>query len=121
VRCESIARARGIPLNSLVNLMIELRRLGLVRSHRGCEGGYWLARPASRITVAEVVRAVEGELVSLHAECPESWLWHRLGQAVAEFLEGWTVKDVARSEAFATHPRKESPRGRCPDDSRWPF
>ena len=96
VRCESIARARGIPLNSLVNLMIELRRAGLVRSQRGCEGGYWLARPAAEITVAQVVRSVEGELVSLHSDGPGSWLWHRLGHTVAEFLEGWTVGDVVR-------------------------
>ncbi|WP_211261506.1 alpha/beta fold hydrolase [Pseudonocardia acaciae] len=95
VRCEAIARARDIPLNSLVNLMIELRRAGLVRSQRGCEGGYWLARPSSEITVADVVRAVEGVLVSLHTAGPDSWLWHRLGQTVAEFLEAWTVEDVA--------------------------
>lgn len=95
VRCEAIALARGVPLNSLVNLMVELRRAGLVNSRRGCEGGYWPARPASRITVAEVVRAVEGEIVSPRPDGPDSWLWQRLGATVSEFLERWSVQDVA--------------------------
>lgn len=95
VRCEAIARARGIPLNSLVNLMGELRRAGLVRSQRGCEGGYWLARPAPEITVTDVVRAVEGEVISLHGDGADTWLWHRLGQTVTAFLDGWTVREIA--------------------------
>jgi Rrf2 family protein len=110
VRCEAISRARGIPLNSLVNLMVELRRAGLVRSQRGCEGGYWLARPSSAITVADVVRAVEGEVVSLHADGPDSWLWHQLGQTVARFLDGWTVEGVEANRTGAaaerTRPRE---------------
>ena len=101
MRCEAISRARGIPLNSLVNLMVELRRAGLVRSQRGCEGGYWLARPSSAITVADVVRAVEGEIVSLHADGPDSWLWHQLGQTVGRFLEGWTVEGVETNRTGA--------------------
>lgn len=104
IRCESIAHARGLPLNSLVNLMIELRRAGLAHSQRGCEGGYWLARPASEITVAEVVAAVEGELVSRHADGPDSWLWDRLGQTGAEFLDGWTVEDVAAGPGRKVRP-----------------
>jgi Rrf2 family protein len=105
VRCEAISRARGIPLNSLVNLMVELRRAGLVRSQRGCEGGYWLARPPSAITVADVVRAVEGEVVSLHADGPDSWLWHQLGRTVATFLEGWTVEGVEANRTGAVAER----------------
>jgi Rrf2 family protein len=105
VRCEAISRARGIPLNSLVNLMVELRRAGLVRSQRGCEGGYWLARPSSAITVADVVRAVEGEVVSLHADGPNSWLWHQLGRTVATFLEGWSVESVEANRTGAAAER----------------
>ncbi|HEV7790867.1 MAG TPA: Rrf2 family transcriptional regulator [Pseudonocardia sp.] len=105
VRCEAISHARGIPLNSLVNLMVELRRAGLVRSQRGCEGGYWLARPSSAITVADVVRAVEGEVVSLHADGPNSWLWHQLGRTVATFLEGWSVEGVEANRTGAVAER----------------
>jgi Rrf2 family protein len=83
VRCETVARSKGIPLNSLVNLMIDLRRAGLVRSRRGCEGGYWLARPAAEITVADVARAVEGVI----APVPDEPIWSELGRAVTDFLE----------------------------------
>ncbi|MBW0102689.1 Rrf2 family transcriptional regulator [Pseudonocardia sp. KRD291] len=94
MRCETIARSRGIPLNSLVNLMVELRKAGLVHSRRGCEGGYWLTRPAGETTVADVVRAVEGEITSLHSADADSWLWQRLGDTVDEFLRHHSVADL---------------------------
>src|ERR671938_1876954 len=60
VKAERIANAQQIPLNFLENILGELRHAGIVRSQRGAEGGYWLARRPSDITVADVVRAVEG-------------------------------------------------------------
>jgi Rrf2 family protein len=90
VRCETVARARGIPLNSLVNLMVDLRRAGLVRSRRGCEGGYWLALPPAEITVADVVRAVEGEIAAI----PDTPVWAELGRTVTEFLEHRTLESA---------------------------
>lgn len=94
VRCETVARSRGIPLNSLVNLMIDLRRAGLVRSRRGCDGGYWLARPAGEITVADVVRAVEGEIAAV----PDGPMWSDLGRAVTDFLTHRTLDDAVTEE-----------------------
>ncbi|MCI2424273.1 Rrf2 family transcriptional regulator [Saccharopolyspora sp. K220] len=88
VTCEVISRRQGIPLNSLVNLMIELRRAGLVSSQRGCEGGYWLARPAEKITVGEVVRAVEGGVTSVHSGSPGAEVWRELDRRVTEYLDG---------------------------------
>ncbi|MEV5536745.1 Rrf2 family transcriptional regulator [Saccharopolyspora shandongensis] len=88
VKCEVIARRQGIPLNSLVNLMIELRRAGLVTSQRGCDGGYSLARPAGEITIGEVVRAVEGGVTSVHNDSPGAEVWRELGRQVGEFLDG---------------------------------
>src|SRR3954467_11374775 len=61
---DAIARAQGIPLKFLENILSDLRHAGLVRSQRGAEGGYWLNRPAADITVADVIRAVEGPLAS---------------------------------------------------------
>ncbi|MFE0086017.1 RrF2 family transcriptional regulator, partial [[Kitasatospora] papulosa] len=49
----------------LKSVVGELRRAGLVRSRRGCEGGYWLGRPAEEIALLDVVRAVDGELITL--------------------------------------------------------
>ncbi|MBP2369481.1 Rrf2 family transcriptional regulator [Pseudonocardia parietis] len=91
VTCDAIARARGIPLNSLVNIMLQLRRAGLVTSRRGCEGGYRLARPADEITVADVVRATEGALAAIRDTGPAAVLWADLERTVADFLTGHTL------------------------------
>ncbi|MFI1096005.1 RrF2 family transcriptional regulator [Streptomyces sp. NPDC020917] len=63
--CEAIASSQAIPFRFLKSVVGELRRAGLVRSQRGCEGGYWLGRPADEITLLDVVRAVDGELITL--------------------------------------------------------
>jgi Rrf2 family protein len=66
-----IATAQAIPLKFLENILIDMRHAGLVRSQRGAEGGYWLARPPAEISVADVIRAVEGPLASVRGERPE--------------------------------------------------
>ena len=71
VKGEQVARAQSIPVNFLENILGELRRAGLVGSQRGADGGYWLAVPAERISVAEVVRVVEGPLADVHGTAPE--------------------------------------------------
>src|SRR2546423_15021246 len=62
LKAERIAQAQEIPLKFLENIMADLRQGGLVRSQRGAEGGYWLAPPADEITLAPVIRTVEGPL-----------------------------------------------------------
>ncbi|MET7941855.1 RrF2 family transcriptional regulator [Streptomyces sp. NPDC059944] len=66
--CEAIASSQQIPFRFLKSVVGELRRAGLVRSQRGCEGGYWLGRPAGEVTLLDVVRAVDGELITLRGE-----------------------------------------------------
>ncbi|MET7744966.1 Rrf2 family transcriptional regulator [Streptomyces sp. NPDC005385] len=66
--CEAIASSQQIPFRFLKSVVGELRRAGLVRSQRGCEGGYWLGRPADEVTLLDVVRAVDGELITLRGE-----------------------------------------------------
>src|SRR2546423_9782929 len=68
---ESIGEAQGIPLPFLQNILAELRHAGIVNSKRGADGGHWLTRPADDITIAEVIRAVEGPLASVRGETPE--------------------------------------------------
>ena len=68
---ESIARAQGVPLKFLLGILGELRRAGLVRSQRGPAGGYLLDRDASAITIADVMRAVDGPLASVQDAKPE--------------------------------------------------
>jgi Rrf2 family protein len=72
VKGERIAQAQDIPFKFLENILLELRHHGLVQSQRGAEGGYWLSRPAEEITLAEIIRAVEGPLANVRGERPES-------------------------------------------------
>jgi Rrf2 family protein len=72
VKREALAEAQSIPINFLENILLDLKRAGLVQSQRGQEGGYWLARPASEISVADVVRAVDGPLVNVRGANPDS-------------------------------------------------
>ena len=71
VKGERLAQSQEIPLKFLENILIDLRHANIVRSQRGAEGGYWLARPAEQITVGEVIRAVDGPLASVRGEAPE--------------------------------------------------
>ena len=63
---EHLAEAQGIPLQFLEHILLELKHSDLVRAKRGIRGGYWLSRPASEITIADVIRAVEGPLANIH-------------------------------------------------------
>ncbi len=71
VRAEEIASAQHIPLNFLLNILSDLKLARVVQSYRGAQGGYRLARPPEEITVAEVIRAVEGPLANVHESRPE--------------------------------------------------
>lgn len=71
VTAESISRAQGVPLKFLLGILGELRRAGLVRSQRGPSGGYLLDRPPGDITIADVMRAVDGPLASVQDAKPE--------------------------------------------------
>ena len=79
VKGEAIAEAQGIPLKFLENILGELNHVGIVTSRRGAQGGYWLAKPADEIVLAEIVRAVEGPLATVRGQGPESL--HYQGQA----------------------------------------
>ena len=72
VRAEAIATAQGIPQRFLENILSDLRHAGLVQSQRGAEGGHRLNRPATDISVADVIRAVDGPLVSVYGLRPEA-------------------------------------------------
>ncbi len=72
VKGEKLADAQDIPLQFLEHILLELKHAGIVRARRGAKGGYWLARPADDITIAEVVRAVEGPIADVQSSPPES-------------------------------------------------
>ncbi len=72
VKGEKLADAQEIPLQFLEHILLELKHHGIVRARRGAKGGYWLARPADEVTVADVVRAVEGPIAHVQSTPPES-------------------------------------------------
>jgi Rrf2 family protein len=72
VKGERLADAQDIPLQFLEHILLELKHARLVRAKRGARGGYWLARPADDITLADVIRAVEGPLANIQDSAPES-------------------------------------------------
>ncbi len=72
VKGDAIAKAQDIPLNFLENILGDLRNAGVVQSRRGQEGGYRLAKPPNTVTVADIVRAVDGPLASVRGERPEN-------------------------------------------------
>jgi Rrf2 family protein len=83
VKTERIATAQGIPLNFLENILGELRHAGIVRSHRGVEGGFQLARPADQISIADILRSVEGPLATVRGGTSGGFCLSRGGERVA--------------------------------------
>ena len=121
VKGEQIATTQGISLKFLENILSELRVSGIVCSRRGAEGGYWLARPAGEISIADVMRAVEGPLASVRGERPEALeyagaaealgrAWIALRTNLRSVLETITLEDLAanklpaRIEKLAAEP-----------------
>jgi Rrf2 family protein len=109
VKGERIADGQGIPLKFLENILQELRHAGLVRSQRGPDGGYRLARPAAEVALGEVIRAVEGPLASVRGEAPEDLaydgpagslqtVWVALRANLRAVLDEVTLGEVADGE-----------------------
>ncbi|MFL5819866.1 MAG: RrF2 family transcriptional regulator [Solirubrobacteraceae bacterium] len=125
VKGDHLARAQGIPLNFLENILVDLKQAGLVGSRRGPEGGYWLDRPAAEVSVADIMRAAEGPLASVRGERPESLrydgsaeplqeVWIALRANVRGVLEQVTLADVVAGRL----PRSVRAVARDPDARR---
>jgi Rrf2 family protein len=71
VTAEHLAQAQDIPADFLETILTHLRRSNIVRSQRGPDGGFWLARPPAEISLAEVIRAIDGQLLGVRGEQPE--------------------------------------------------
>jgi Rrf2 family protein len=109
MKAERVATAQDIPFKFLENILLDLKHSGLVESQRGGDGGYWLARSAQEITLADVIRAVEGPLAYVRGQRPESLeyvgvaeplrdVWVALRANVRAVLEAVTLDQIARQE-----------------------
>jgi Rrf2 family protein len=105
VKGERIATAQKIPLRFLENILMQLRHAGLVESRRGADGGYRLARPAADVTLADVIRAIDGPLAGVSGARPETLdfsgvaepmrdVWIAVRASLRGVLEGVTLADV---------------------------
>lgn len=105
VTAQAVGTAQDIPANFLRAILAQLRRAGLVTSLRGPDGGWQLARPAETISLAEIVRAVDGPLASVRGARPEcarfpgpaaplQLVWVAVRASVREVLEAVSVADV---------------------------
>jgi Rrf2 family protein len=105
LKAEEIARGQGIPLKFLENILVELRKDGLVSSQRGAEGGYRLARPPKELTAAAVIRAVDGPLAEVRGIRPEDAryegpaehlreVWVAVRASLRAVLESVTLADI---------------------------
>ena len=72
VTADQLAQAQDIPGKFLEAILTHLRRSNIVRSQRGPDGGFWLARPAAEISLAEIIRAIDGQLLGIRGERPEN-------------------------------------------------
>jgi Rrf2 family protein len=134
VRGEAVAQAQGLPPKYTENILVELRRAGIIRSQRGADGGFLLDRPASELTVADVIRAVDGPLAEVRGIPPEEVdyegvavslqdVWVATRTALRSVLETTTIADLvagtlpehvramaAEPESWATRPTRPGVR-----------
>jgi Rrf2 family protein len=106
---EQLSGAQKIPNKYLESILGELRRGGLLRSQRGPDGGYRLARPAAEISIADVIRALDGELANVRGSRPENLeyvgaaaplpeVWIALRASERAILESVTLAHVAEGK-----------------------
>ncbi len=109
VKAERIAEAQDIPLRFLLDILGDLRAQHVVRSQRGADGGYTLARPADEIALADVFRALEGPIATVHdlslsdaqypgAARPLVDVWKAMRVSLREVFERVTIADLARGD-----------------------
>ena len=109
VKGDRIAEAQQVPLKFLENILAELRRAGIVGSQRGADGGYRMVKAPDSVSIADVIRAVEGPLADVHGTPPEDLdppglaapvreVWLATRAALRSVLEEVTIGHIARND-----------------------
>ena len=107
----ALAGAQDIPLGFLENILAELRHAGIVRTQRGANGGYLLNRPADRITVADVIRAVDGPLASVRGAPPEDIVYEGAAESLQQV---WIAVRASLRSVVETVTLADPAAGRLP-------
>jgi Rrf2 family protein len=111
VSAEELGRAQEIPHNFLQAILADLRRAGIVISQRGQSGGWRMARPAEDVSVADVIRAVDGPLVSVYGLRPEAVDYNESAQVLQHV---WIAARSSLREVFEKVSLKALADGRLP-------
>lgn len=109
IKGEKLADAQDIPLQFLEHILLDLKHSGIVRARRGARGGYWLARPADDITIADIIRAVEGPIAHVQSAPPDQIeyrgnaehlrdVWVAVRANLRAVLESVTLADLVSGE-----------------------
>jgi Rrf2 family protein len=107
VKAERISQIQQLPPKFLLNILVELKQAGILKSQRGVEGGFQLAKDPAEIAIADIVRAVDGPLARVGSQLPEDLqypgsagalrdVWAAVRVSLREVLENVTVADVSR-------------------------
>jgi Rrf2 family protein len=105
IKGERLSEAQDIPLQFLEHILLELKHAGIVRARRGAKGGYWLAKSADDVTIAEIIRAVEGPIANVQSMPPEEIVyqgnsehlqavWIAVRASLRSVLEQVTLSDL---------------------------
>src|SRR2546421_952663 len=111
VKGDRISQAQEIPLKFLENILLDLKHAGLVQSQRGAEGGYWLAQPPDEISLAEVIRAVEGPIANVRGLRPEQVEY---GGPAESLREGWIAVRASLRSVLESVTVADLAAGRLP-------
>ena len=122
---EELAEAQRLPVKFLEAILTQLRRSGLLESRRGATGGFRLARPASEISVADVMRAVDGPLAAVRGLRPEDTAYDGAAMSLPARVDRDARCRTRRPRVG--QPGRRRLRARCPststsltsDDSAW--
>jgi Rrf2 family protein len=109
VKREALATRQDIPIEFLESVLLDLKHAGIVQSHRGASGGFRLARPPEEISLADVIRAVDGPMADVRGDRPErteytgaaqqlQHIWIAIRASLREILEGTSLADLVAGD-----------------------
>ncbi|MFI9525599.1 RrF2 family transcriptional regulator [Micromonospora rosaria] len=121
VKAAALAASQDIPLSFLQGILLDLRRGGLLYSHRGVEGGYTLARPAAEISVGDVLRAVSGVLTVVRGLPADTTsyrgaaaglrrVWLDIHEAIGDVVDRTSLADLLGGDGVIPTPAVEAAR-----------
>lgn len=128
---RDISKAQDIPARFLEQILLQIKRAGYLRSRKGPNGGYILSKPPEKISVAEIIRVMDGPLapidcvsVTAHEVCPREkscglrQLWKKTRDAIAEILENTSFAAVAEMTRKARKANQENGKISFPDKDK---